>query len=137
MTQATLLVKADDATFDFEHAMAHRALLAAMFPLTQFSVLPYLLDPSYDTQLPATKWHLNHQQAHTDSLTTLPAYFQGGAPQQTPQRLGQYNNTILLDSDLSNQDQLTWWTFANHREHYVATQTILPAREIEWRWPFW
>lgn len=132
MAIASLLVKTDPATFAFEHAMATRLQLAAMWPLTQFSVLPYLLDPEYDTELPATKWHLNHQQAHNDVLVTLPAYF--GAIEH----LGAFNNQILMENDLDNADQLTWFTFANHQEHYIAIGTLgFPSPEIEWRWPFW
>lgn len=131
MSIATLLIKTDEATFAFEHAMATRNYLGVMWPLTQFSVLPYLIDPEYDTQEPATKWHLNHQQAHNDVLATLPAY------REAEVHIGAYNGQILSESDLSNQDELTWWTFANEREHYVLNDTLLPIEVTEWRFPFW
>jgi hypothetical protein len=129
MAGVTLLVKTDTTTFDFEHMMAHRLYFGAMSPLAHFSVLPYLLDPSFDTDHPASKWHLNHQQAHDDALVTLPARF------GTTEDIGIFVGQIVREDDLSNQDQLTWWTFQNHQEHFVANDTLLPTTQLEY--PFW
>ena len=66
------LLNPDDPVFGFEHMMRHRNYFAVMHPLHDFSVLPYLLDPVSD-QNPARSWPLNHQQAHNDYNTALPA----------------------------------------------------------------
>jgi hypothetical protein len=128
MSIATLLDYTDAATFDFEHMMAHRNYFAVMAPLNRFSVLPYLLDPSYDTGIPASKWHLNHQQAHNDSLNVLPSLYGSTT-------IGLHIGGNLIDWDLSSPDQLQWWTFANHHEHYIANASTLPL--LESLFPFW
>jgi hypothetical protein len=99
--------------------MAHRTLYAVMGPLDQFSVLPYLIDPPQHTDVRASKWHLNHQQAHDDFILAVPAGYENPA-------IGIPTSQILVDSDLSNPESRTWWTFANHQEHYIAEGTVLP-----------
>ena len=135
MSLASLMTMttADDQVFAFEHAMNHRTWFGAMAPLTRFSVLPYLLDPMQNTNIPAGQWNLNHQQAHNDALTTLPSYYNAAT-------YGLPIGHILVDTDLQNQDQLKWWEFQNLVEHQVATATVLPqfaAQNTRWVYPFW
>ncbi|HEX3525161.1 MAG TPA: hypothetical protein VHT52_24115 [Stellaceae bacterium] len=125
-----VLLNPDDPIFTFEHMMAHRNYFAVM-ETSGYSVLPYLLDPSYDTNIPASPWHQNHQQAHNDYNAALPPYWDANAV-----GFGIPQNQILIDSNLSNPDQLSWWTFINHQEHYIANNAILPLGS-EARFPFW
>jgi hypothetical protein len=123
------------AAFEFEHAMAHRNALGVMSPLTRFSVIPYLIDPMQHGNRPAGKWSLNHQQAHDDALRYLPSQF-GSADR------GLYIGQDLVDSNLDNPRQRTWWIFQNHMEHYIGGSTIIPNVPIpppapQWVYPFW
>lgn len=111
------------ATFAFEHAMAHRTFLGAIAPLHRFSVIPYFIDPQ---QNDVPKWKLNHQQAHLDAMPNLPDYWQA----ETFGLLFMHN---LLDYDLDDPEQRAWWTFANNQEHYAAMHS-LPSELV---FPFW
>jgi hypothetical protein len=141
VSEASLLSRGDRfgqlATFDFEHAMAHRKLLAVMSPLTSYSVLPYMLDPSQDVGRSASKWHLNHQQAHNDALTSVPAQY--GAP--VTAQAGLFVGQNLVDTDFDNERQLTWWMFENWMEHHVANASVRPGpaggTAKKWQYPFW
>ena len=114
-----VLLNPADPAFNFHHAMAHRAYYQAMGPLSRWSVLPYLLDPPSDTARRASKWHLNHQQAHNDAIQALPSGWERPA-------VGIPSSQILVDSSLADPRSLTWWTFINHQEHYVADNALLP-----------
>lgn len=98
-----VLLNPDDPLFAFEHDQQTRALVAATGLLTSF-----VLDPTYDTNQPATKWHQDHQASHSTLLPLL------GIPP----------NEILIDSDLANTSDRTWWTFANHQEHFYANLAL-------------
>jgi hypothetical protein len=111
------ILNENDRIFGFEHAMAHRNVLAAMAPLNGYSVVPYILDPMQHTDQPATKWFQNHQQAHNDGLTALPQAF--GLTILTI-RPGQN----LIDQDWADQRQKRWWTFANHMDHMAMEASI-------------
>jgi hypothetical protein len=146
MAVVTLLVKTDSTTFAFEHMMAHRTYFGAMTPLHQFSVLPYMLDPEIDTSIPAGSWNLNHQQAHNDLMGKMPATYGrfdfigdiGGTPSVQPDPQGLFVGQNMRDTDLSDQDEQTWWTFQNHMEHHVANGTILPIPAgMPYQFPFW
>ena len=120
MSFASLLHVPDSAAgrkaFSFEHLQAHRDLFGAMEPLTGFSVLPYLLDPTFNFQ----KWHRNHQQAHQDFIISLPSYLGAtatGLPTSQP----------LEDTSLDNTRRRIWWTFVNHQEHYTALAVVETA----------
>lgn len=67
-----VLLNHDDPVFEFHHAMTHRQYFAVMRPLSQFSAVPYLLDPEFNTGNPAENWNMNHQQAHSDFNGALP-----------------------------------------------------------------
>lgn len=119
------LLNTDDPIFDFEHAMAHREVLAVMAPLSNYSAIPYFIEPwplpfpPYPD--PATDWRLDHQQAHNDFSSAMPGYFLAehvgfGIP----------DNQNLLENDLNNEASRTWWTFANHQEHFIASGVISP-----------
>jgi hypothetical protein len=135
MSLATLLVIPDtDAgrnAFTFDHAMNHRNLLTVMGPLDQWSVLPYFIDPTSYDALPGTNWHLNHNQAHSDFITFLPA---------NPDVLeaGMTINQNLLDEDFRQEGNRQWWTFNNHQEHLIPSNTIVtldltvPPSQIPW-----
>jgi len=105
--------------FAFEHAMAHRNNMAVMGPLDQWSVMPYWIDPTIYESRPATKWHLNHQQAHDDFNRNLPAYPTAAEPGITASQ-------NLIDSDFARRESRTWWTFVNHNQHQIAASAISP-----------
>lgn len=123
MSLATLMAfpqgeRAQNA-WSFDHAMAHRGLLAVMGPLHQWSAIPYFVDPQQFRARPTDPWNLNHQQAHNDYNKFLPAYAlatDGGISQ----------SQILVEHDFRSQDGQPWWTFANHQEHRVASGAIHP-----------
>lgn len=139
---AIALLNYDDPLFDFEHAMAHRMYFAVMSPLSNYSVLPYFIEPKPGpTPPPATNWRLNHQQAHDDYGGALPPFWSAdsigfGIPQRKN----------LIDSNLSDPSDVSWWTFVNHQEHYTANDAILPLpwtappgwwNEVVVAYPFW
>ena len=68
----------DDPLFDFEHMMQHRQYFAVMEELFHFTNLPYLLDPAYEQNVPATAWNQAHQQAHNDFSGDLPSNYADG-----------------------------------------------------------
>jgi hypothetical protein len=122
------------STFSFEHAMAHRTLYGAMSPISQFSVLPYELDPQ---RIDNGLWLLKHAQAHWDFLTTLPSYFQAvaGFPQTqiSPETggLGFAGDPILLSPNLDT----AWSIFANHTAHLDAMSVYPEPQYLTF--PFW
>jgi hypothetical protein len=136
LTPPPLDDEAATAAWSFEHAMAHRTLLAAMSPLTQFSTIPYsvfMFDPMTDqgVNIPAGWWNQLHQQAHDDFTNALPSYY-GATVAGIP--IGQ----ILVDADLSQAEQMTWWTFVNHQEHYIANATLIPLPPYPpYPYPYW
>lgn len=90
--------QAGQAAFAFEHDQQHRRYAEAV------KTPVHILDPLYQTNIPATNWHQNHQQMHQNldlSLNIAP-------------------NQILQETNLDNAGDLRWWLFANHQEHYVA-----------------
>lgn len=130
--------------------------------LSRFSVVPYFIDPMIGADIMAGKYLLNHQQAHSDALNNIPdryywkyltSILQVPNPNPPPPTLPQTSikpQTIkyglriggnLIDWRLSNKRQRTWWTFQNHMEHYVASQSIAPAPAPkpapQWTFPFW
>jgi hypothetical protein len=127
----------EGAVFAFEHMFAHRNYFVAMAPLDRFSILPYLLDP-FAPPLPgvieAQDWNLDHQQAHNDAWNVLPSFY-GATQQEAGLAIGQN----LRDTNFTNPDQVRWWTFANHREHYIANNATFPPPTPPpyWMWPFW
>lgn len=130
MTVASLLERGNDPAFAFEHARSHSQFFGLMSPLTRFSVLPYLLDPESDVSTPAGEWNLNHQQAHNDFLLTLPSYF--GAT-----RTGIPISQVMVDVNLNDPEQRTWWEFTNLIEHQMGGQTSPPPGYRGWQFPFW
>ncbi|HEY2530279.1 MAG TPA: hypothetical protein VGJ20_20475 [Xanthobacteraceae bacterium] len=206
-----VLLNPDDPIFDFEHMMAHREYFAVMTRLANFSILPYLLDPSFDMDQPAWWWNQRHQRAHDDFNNDLPSNYANGytlttvtpAPahgtgtstgttslsmtavtgtiligaavagagvpagttivsqasgatggdgtyitsaattlaadaltithppyqQANPLQGGTFGipqAQILLEGNGRSPENRSWWTFANHQEHYIANNAILP-----------
>lgn len=131
MPLATLLVLPDvdnqrwRDVWEFDHAFAHREYYAVMAPLTRFSALPYFIEPLPPPTPPfptdADDWNLNHQQAHNDFALALPAFYNDSSI-----GFGIPNSQNLVDSNLNDPETRTWWTFANHQEHYIANNAILP-----------
>lgn len=206
-----ILLNPDDPLYNFEHMMQHRQYFAAMSKLSNFSMLPYLLDPGVDQNRPAWNWNQSHQQAHDDfnkdlpsnyadgySLTHVvpaPATATGNSTNTTSVALSDVSGTVLIGGVVegagvpagttiteqlsgspggdgtygtSNATQLSnvaltitlppyeqanamsggrfgipqtqilvegtgqtpenrsWWTFANHQEHFTANNAILP-----------
>jgi hypothetical protein len=130
------LLNSADPTFWFEHAMSHRNALGVIHPRTEFSVVPYFLDPPHNLNERASSWHLNHQQAHHDAALNLPAELGSST-------LGVALWANLLEYRLDEPVSRSWWTFVNHLEHYVAAATILPSAiqppppAPQWKYPFW
>jgi hypothetical protein len=110
MAQASLLYSPEDErarlAFEFDHDQTHRRYID--FIGGPGVALSPVLDPTSQTDRPATLWHLNHQRAHADFTSALSIPL----------------TQILLDSNLSDKGDLTWWTFANHQEHYLADQIV-------------
>ena len=127
MSMATLLVHPGEENpdsprhnvFSFEHAMAHRGLMAVMAPLTQWSIMPYYIDPTNFGARAATKWPFNHQQAHNDLTDYLPAY-------STAPTAGIPTNKNLVDVRIDDPGSRAWWTHNNHQEHLIAANAIFP-----------
>lgn len=133
------LLNSNEAVFGFEHWMAHRDALGVMSPLVRFSVIPYFLDPLLNLGEPAGPWHFNHQQAHNDAANNLPATYLGDI---VP--LGIALGANLVDSNLNDAWNRSWWTFQNHIEHYIGSavilpqpQTLPPAPAPMFTYPFW
>ena len=119
--------------------MTHRDALGVMSPLVRFSVIPYFLDPLLNVGTPASFWHLDHQQAHNDAANNLPATYLGDI---IP--LGISIGANLVDSNLDDPWNRSWWTFINHMEHYIGSNTILPQPQTPppapapvFTYPFW
>lgn len=123
---ATLLVlpAPDDArwraVWSFDHQMVHDQMLAQLAPQTQFSAAPYFVEPlpapvpPFPT--PADMWNLKHQSAHDDFNQRV----------ATGPFVGIPLNQNLVDSNLNAPEDRTWWTFANHQEHYIISAMIAP-----------
>jgi hypothetical protein len=129
MALASLLVRSHPKpTWAFEHAMAHRWMLGA-FPPSNFSIVPYELDP--ENNHPA--WHLNHGQAHTDALSGIAPGATAGPGQPYPTPLGLFGAPIpanhLVDGNLQNRERQIWWTFQNHHDHFIST-TVLVGTQL-------
>lgn len=73
-----VLLNPDDPNFIFEHMMQHRQYFAVLTDLSHYSELPYLLDPAFNTDVPAERWNLSHQQAHKDFNSDLPNSYADG-----------------------------------------------------------
>ena len=109
MSVATLLNVRDPA-FDFEHRMAHEAMLTAQALKTNvFSGLPYWLDPAYgDPGVPAGWQNSLHSQAHADFISLFPSPYGG--------------STVSLTGVSLEPHPDAWWEFNNHQLHYIANQ---------------
>lgn len=115
------LMNSNDPMYAWNHAMDHRTLLGAMpaydrIPTNVFSAVPYWIHPQRNDGM----WHLNHNQAHLDAITTPPPTF------------GQPYPGLYLDP-IQNDGQQRWFTWANEREHLTAhsmydlTQPMFPT----------
>jgi hypothetical protein len=93
--------------------------MEVMGPLTQWSVMPYWIDPQNFQATSANHWNLNHQQAHNDYNSFLPAYWTAASP-------GIPQSQILVDHNFQNQDNQSWIVFANHQEHLTGANAIQP-----------
>jgi hypothetical protein len=136
MSIPTLLVvpktEVGKKAFAFEHAMAHRQVLSVMAPLSQWSGIPYFIDPTHWDARPADMWNLNHQKAHNDFNHQLPPYFAAAVNTR-----GIPTHQILIDTGIGHKESLPWWTFANHREHHTANLAILPYPGALATVPWW
>lgn len=91
------------SAFDFEHDMHHRALAE------KTATNSYVFDPPYDTHIPASGWHYNHQQMHNNFTAALPFS----------------RNQNLKENNLVNDRNRTWWTFINHQDHLIANAALV------------
>lgn len=105
--------------FSFDHAMNHRSVMVAMAPLSQWSAMPYWIDPMRYDARPATWWPLQHQQAHNDFTDYLPAY-------GTALTEGIPTAQIMIDSNLGDPGSREWWLLANQMEHQIANSAMFP-----------
>jgi hypothetical protein len=99
--------------------MSHQYLLDSMPPIDRFSVVPYLVDPQQDR---IGGWLLDHGTAHADFITYLPVMW--GWWYIGDQTYGISSQQNLVDVDMQQTGQATWWTFANHVEHFQATNLL-------------
>ena len=205
-----VLLNPDDPFFNFEHMMQHRQYFPVLPDLSAFSILPYLLDPAVNQDMPAWWWNKTHQQAHDDFNHNLPSNYsngynlhtvtpldatgsgtltgtslvvtgvtntillgstvagvgvpagttvvsqQSGSPggpgtytvsqsatlpatpmtfshpayhqaiALTPGTFGIPQGQILIEGTGQTAENRAWWTFANHQEHFIANDAILP-----------
>lgn len=138
---ATLMVLPDvdnsrwRSVWEFDHAMAHRQYLALMAPLNRFSAIPYFIEPlpapTPPFPRPADLWSLDHQQAHNDYQLSLPSIWG-----TTEVGFGIPSTQNLIDTDLNAAESRSWWTHANHQQHYIADNAILPLT-TPGTYPFW
>lgn len=112
MSAATLL-NANDPAFNFDHQQSHFGMLiteAGAGASLNFSVFPYLIDPSFgDTEVQAGWSNTLHAQAHSDFIGLFPAPFGGSG-------VASLNDVAL------NPETSAWWQFSNFQLHYVANQ---------------
>lgn len=108
MSAATLLNVRDPA-FNFEHRMAHEAMLTAQAQVSNtFSGAPYWLDPAYpDADVPAGWANSLHTQAHADFIGVFPAPYGG-------------SGVVDLNDIALRPEPDAWWQFANWQLHYIA-----------------
>ena len=107
MSAATLL-NASDPWFNFDHQQAHNAMLVNEGNSTNFSTLPYLIEPNFgDTAVPAGWGNTLHTQAHQDYITLFPVPYGGSGPASL--------NDVALTPEPS-----AWWQFSNFQLHYIA-----------------
>lgn len=123
-----VLLNHEDPAFAFEHAMAHRNVMRVMYPLSRFSAMPYFVDPEIMTDQNASSYHLDHQQAHNDAFSAL-------APYGSVTPVSHFVRPNLADTNLADQEKLSWWKHHNHMAHYTAEQTVVP--DPRYRFPFW
>lgn len=125
MPISRLLYYGDPATFQFEHAMDHRPWIGVWESERQgYTSIPYFIDAP---DSPA--WRLNHQQAHWDTVYAPP---KPTGPFAAP--IGQ---DLLINGPTGpTSNAATWWTFANHAEHYAVSRTMA-ENEWDFYYPFW
>ena len=123
MAASTLLhmttTRPGQAMFAFEHAQYHRAYVAGMELANRFTKVPNLLDPIQNMGQRASKWQLDHQQSHNVVMSMLPILYG-----EVPSQLHIGNN--MMDTNLENAPEKTWWDFVNHHEHYI-TNLVMPT----------
>ena len=109
--------------FALEHAAAHRVIIDAITPLsnyTQFAIEPAYFDPrSPAAGLLASMWQVKHQNAHDNAAEYLPPFFGSTA-------VGLNAGQTLVESDLEEQSGLTWSLFVNLQLHIAAMLSIGP-----------
>lgn len=109
MALCSLLVVPTDeraaAGFTFDHDQLHRDMSTAIAP----NDLPRLLDPTtvQDAATRAGYWNFTHQNAHDNFNLAI---------------FGVEFNQQLADSNLTQSESLTFWTFVNHAEHFRNNQ---------------
>ena len=107
MSGATLL-NASDPWFDFDHQQAHNVMFTSEAGSTNFSGLPYFIDPAYgDTAVPAGWGNTLHTQAHQDYISLFSAPYGGSDPANL--------NDLAL-----TPEQSPWWQFSNFQLHYIT-----------------
>jgi hypothetical protein len=130
------LLNLDGPAWEFWEAMEHRRFLGAMAPLTRFTVLPYNLDPIPQKPGPASRfWMHNHQRAQSDAIETIPTWgFPGPGfpPYPGTFTVAVPENQNLQDTHMTVPGQRTWFQFANHMEHYIASANLPSALLPAW-----
>lgn len=111
MSAASLLF-ANEPAFNFEHRKAHEAMLSVSGPVTQFSSVPFWIDPPFgDTNVPAGWANSLHAQAHADFISLFPTLFGGSGVSNL--------NDVSLYPEAD-----AWWQFSNFQLHLSAAKAI-------------
>jgi hypothetical protein len=114
MSTASLLNPLTDPSFDFDHDQMHRLMFISLPAGTQYSALPYQLDPVIGANVPAGWWNYNHAQAHGDFADAFPA-------------ITWPSNVDLVDLNLSEGSR-AWWRLSNKQLHDIANTVLKPNR---------
>ena len=106
---AAPLTERGKEAFAFDHDMAHDDFTIAESVAGGQSIRQYMLDPAnaLETSIRAGNWNQQHQDSHN-------AFYLS--------HFGVGINQNMMDSNLSDQGSLEWWTFVNLHEHFIANQ---------------
>ena len=93
------------STWGAAHQSHHRDIARVIYEILGVQMTEFILDP-FDIE-DSGVWQYQHQIMHQEMDAVLGI-----------------NGFALTNVDLSNQDALTGWIFANASEHYQAANTL-------------
>ncbi|HEX3524234.1 MAG TPA: hypothetical protein VHT52_19360 [Stellaceae bacterium] len=97
-------------SFAFDHMQIHQNMYQGTPASSGFSVLPYLLDPIGDVQVPAGWWNSDHAQAHSDFASAFPAIA--------------WSSTVNINDINLSQGPDAWWALSNKIAHDLANTQL-------------